>query len=98
MGVLDPGVNCDKTGSSHAGWKAVLVPIRRFGWAWGLPTVWQGWAVLAGFAVLALVAAVIVPPLSNPGAFAAIIAVLAALLLVICWMKGEPPRWRWGGD
>jgi len=25
-------------------------------------------------------------------------AVLSLLLVGICWLKGEPPRWRWGGD
>jgi hypothetical protein len=73
-------------------------PTRRFGWGWGLPTAWQGWAVLAGFALLVLATAVILPPFSKPAAFAAAIAILAALALVICWIKGEPPRWRWGGD
>ena len=23
---------------------------------------------------------------------------LVVLLLLVCWLKGEPPRWRWGGD
>jgi len=23
-------------------------------------------------------------------------AVLWAALLAVCWVKGEPPRWRWG--
>jgi hypothetical protein len=21
---------------------------------------------------------------------------LTVLLIVVCWLKGEPPRWRWG--
>jgi hypothetical protein len=25
-------------------------------------------------------------------------AILTLLLLTICWIKGEPPRWRWGKD
>jgi hypothetical protein len=23
---------------------------------------------------------------------------LSAVLVAVCWWKGEPPRWRWGGD
>ena len=25
-------------------------------------------------------------------------ALLAGLLIWICWLKGEKPRWRWGGE
>ena len=25
------------------------------------------------------------------------VAALSAVLLIICWRTGEPPRWRWGG-
>jgi len=24
--------------------------------------------------------------------------VLSAVLVAVCWWKGEPPRWQWGGD
>jgi hypothetical protein len=27
----------------------------------------------------------------------AFIALMTALLLLICFAKGEPPSWRWGG-
>ena len=28
------------------------------------------------------------------------VAVLAesVVLVAVCWWKGEPPRWRWGGN
>jgi hypothetical protein len=25
-------------------------------------------------------------------------ALLTVALVAGCWLKGEPPRWRWGGD
>ena len=31
------------------------------------------------------------------GAFIAYVFVLTLLLIAVCWVKGEPPRWRWGG-
>ena len=31
-------------------------PAKRYGWGWGLPSVWQGWVVMGIFAVLLLVA------------------------------------------
>ena len=27
--------------------------------------------------------------------FYAVLAVSTVLLLLICWWRGEPPRWRW---
>ncbi len=29
-------------------------PAKRYGWGWGLPSVWQGWVVMGIFAVLLL--------------------------------------------
>jgi len=54
--------------------------------------------VLATFAALSAAAFFAFPPNKNPGALFACIAVLTALLIAICWLKGEPPRWRWGDD
>jgi hypothetical protein len=30
------------------------------------------------------------------GALLVYVVALSALLFGICWLKGEPPRWRWG--
>jgi len=54
--------------------------------------------VLATFAALSAAAFFAFPPNKNPGALFACIAALTGLLILICWLKGEPPRWRWGGD
>jgi uncharacterized membrane protein YhaH (DUF805 family) len=71
-------------------------PAKRYGWGWGLPSAWQGWAVLAGFAVLLLVGLKLFPPNRDLVSFLAYVVLLTALLVAICWLKGEPPRWRWG--
>jgi len=26
------------------------------------------------------------------------VVILSLALFVVCWIKGEPPRWRWGDD
>ena len=72
-------------------------PAKRFGWGWGPPTRWQGWAVLVGYFVsLALLSMVIG---RGSGLWFGIgVLLLTAVLIAICWYKGEPPRWRWGGD
>jgi large subunit ribosomal protein L4 len=35
-------------------------PVKRYGWGWGLPTAWQGWAVLAVFAGLMVAGSLVV--------------------------------------
>lgn len=69
-------------------------PAKRYGWGWGFPSAWQGWVVLAAF-----VAAVAAPALLYPGrrlVFIATLVVASAVLICVCFKKGEPTRWRWG--
>ena len=77
--------------------KIYWFPAKRYGWGWGLPTVWQGWAVMAVFALSVLVGAVFLLTSQGQVAFVAYSAFLCAVLIAVCWMKGEPPGWRWGG-
>lgn len=71
-------------------------PAKRYGWGWGLPVTWQGWAVLVAFFVLLAGGAIFLLPSPHPAMFVAYSAVLSAVLIAVCWVKGEPPRWRWG--
>ncbi|MBV8820792.1 MAG: hypothetical protein JO022_20695 [Acidobacteriaceae bacterium] len=73
-------------------------PAKRYGWGWGLPITWEGWAVFAAFIGLVIAGAIIVPPGRSTAGFIAYVLVLVALFASVCWWKGEPPRWRWGGD
>ena len=73
-------------------------PAKRYGWGWGLPVVWQGWFVIAAFACLVLGGAVVLLPSYGPAVFVAYSVLLCLILVAICWLKGEPPRWRWGGE
>jgi hypothetical protein len=71
-------------------------PAKRYGWGWGFPITWQGWAAFAGFLVLLLAGIFIMPPRQSLGGFFAYVAVTVALFTGVCWWKGEPPHWRWG--
>jgi len=71
---------------------------KRYGWGWGLPIRWQGWAVMAVYTALVGVVVVRFPPNGHPIRFAMLIILLSLALVAICWLKGEPPRWRWGKD
>lgn len=75
---------------------------KTYGWGW-TPATWQGWAVMGMWAA-AFVAWLVyrlndrTPTVGwhfDVVTFAGGVG-LAAVLLVVCWTKGERPRWRWG--
>jgi len=72
-------------------------PAKRYGWGWGLPARWQGWVVLAIYAVL-LAAGIVElrPGRASSIGFVVYVVGVSVLLALVCWWKGEPPRWRWG--
>lgn len=72
-------------------------PAKRYGWGWGFPTAWQGWVVLLAYLALVLSGIPFVHVSKGSVAYFAYVAALTAALIAICWLKGEPPRWRWGG-
>ncbi len=72
-------------------------PAKRYGWGWGPPTMWQGWAVFIGwFAAIAMAAFLLIP--AHLVAFLLFNLIMIVVLLLICYAKGEPPAWRWGGS
>ena len=71
-------------------------PAKHYGWGWGPPNTWQGWVVFAAFFALLVAGAVVFLPGRRIAAFLAWSVLLAAVLVVICLVKGEPPSWRWG--
>ncbi len=74
-----------------------------YGWGW-VPVKWQGWCVILVYVAL-LVVFVISREKDIPGnpdsgsnflTFALPIIALTTLLVIICYKKGEKPRWQWG--
>lgn len=72
-------------------------PAKRYGWGWSLPVTWQGWAVLLGYLALVVGGGFYLLPRAGDFLFAGYVAALSVALVAICWWKGEPPSWRWGG-
>lgn len=74
-----------------------------YGWGW-TPARWQGWltmvifAVLIGASVAGLVAASETRFLSTREIVWELARIngLVILLIIICYKKGERPRWMWG--
>jgi hypothetical protein len=73
-------------------------PAKRYGWGWGFPVSWQGWMALIVYFLLLGVVVVLFQPARHPFAFGLLVTVLSLALEAVCWLKGEPPRWRWGKD
>jgi sugar phosphate permease len=76
--------------------KKYWFPAKQYGWGWGIPSTWQGWLVLLSYTAGIAFVAALYPPDSNGRIFFPGIIGLSIALIVICWIKGEPPRWRWG--
>lgn len=73
-------------------------PTKRFGWGWGLPITWQGWSVFVAFLALLPAGHFLLPRRGILITYPAYIIALGFVLVGICWMKGQPPRWRWGNE
>jgi lipoprotein signal peptidase len=71
---------------------------KRYGWGWGFPVTWQGWLALVAYVGLVVAGVFIFPPRHSLVAFIAYVVVLGLLFTGLCWWKGEPPKWRWGGE
>jgi len=80
--------------SEHEYW----FPAKRYGWGWGIPSRWQGWAVLLVYFGLLCLTVWLTPPARDPLRFILLVILLSLALTLVCWLKGEPPRWRWGKD
>lgn len=73
-------------------------PAKTYGWGWGPPSTWQGWVVLAAYVGLLALGFVLFPPPGDTAFFIGYLAIVTAMLLAVCWLKGEPPKWRWGKE
>lgn len=71
-------------------------PAKTYGWGWGLPNSWQGWLVLLLYLASIFSVSIVISPRLHQMLFFLSLLVLTAGLGVICWLKGEPLRWRWG--
>ena len=71
-------------------------PAKRYGWGWSFPSAWQGWAVLLTYLALVVGGIPFVQAPNGSVVYVVYALILTVALFVICWLTGEPPRWRWG--
>jgi len=70
-------------------------PAKRYGYGWGLPGKWQGWAVMIGFLAALILGAVLLIRI-HIILYLAWVVVVSGALTAICYAKGETPGWRDG--
>jgi hypothetical protein len=73
-------------------------PAKRYGWGWGFPCTWEGWVTLLLYFLLIGLPAFWVRDDVQVILYVIWGFAITALLIWVCWRKGERPRWRWGGD
>jgi hypothetical protein len=76
--------------------KQIWFPAKKYGWGWGPPCTWQGWIVFAVWLVLLVLGGVLLMPTKHISLFITYAVLLGIALFVVCLIKGETPRWRWG--
>lgn len=73
---------------------------KTYGWGW-TPATWQGWCVLVvwGIVVATSVHAIlhhVHDEQRRALSVVVVVGVLSCVLIAVCFITGEPPRWRWG--
>ena len=71
-----------------------------YGWGW-TPVTWQGWLVILVYVVLMLKIFTVIDNRSHSDSDTLInfflpFAGLTSAVMIICFWKGEKPRWQWG--
>jgi hypothetical protein len=69
-------------------------PAKRYGWGWGMPIVWQGWLVMLVYFVVLGITVLLLS--AHIVALSILVAIESGLIILICYIKGEPLRWHWG--
>lgn len=69
---------------------------KTYGYGWGLPLAWQGWVVYAIYFSLLAFGIFKMSDNKLPVSYFLFFLIITAALVLICYLKGEKPRWRWG--
>lgn len=66
-----------------------------FGWT---PVTWQGWVVIFIYVVFLFLILSMVDNYTDALTWKKLVSIvlLSAGLIVICYKKGEKPKWQWG--
>ncbi len=76
--------------------------VKRYGFGW-TPSTWQGWAVILLYVFIMIFGVNRIVTLADDSQLVGIsislfLIPLTAVLILICYIKGEKPGWHWGKD
>jgi hypothetical protein len=72
-------------------------PAKTYGWGWGPPATWQGWVVLLVWGVALAEGLFLLRHAAYQLPYRVVFVLLmGAILGLVCYLTGEPPKWRWG--
>jgi hypothetical protein len=69
--------------------------VKRYGWGWGMPARWQGWAVLALYFGSIYLAIRYSPPRDGLGFILWFTFASVVLVAIVVWKGERPVGWRW---
>ncbi len=76
---------------------------KKYGWGWGLPLTWQGWASFGIFILIWILALFAYLPSGSEGlssenlwSFIGVMVVDVLALVYVSFAYGEPPSWNAG--
>jgi Na+-translocating ferredoxin:NAD+ oxidoreductase RnfD subunit len=65
---------------------------KNYGWGW-TPSSWEGWVVTMVYASAIVLGLQVFPKKSD---FWFYFILLTVVLILVCFKKGEKPKWSWG--
>lgn len=79
--------------------KKLWFKAKQYGWGW-TPCTWEGWAVI-GLYLLGVIPSFTSFDTRSPSTVEILqmfpsVVILTIFLIIICYLTGEKPRWRWG--
>lgn len=80
--------------------KRLWFKAKNYGWGW-YPSSWEGFLVLILYLIGTILHFINIDKFAHSGSdtlinFAIPFIINTTFLLIICWVKGEKPEWRWG--
>jgi hypothetical protein len=74
-----------------------LVPGEALWLGWGPPQTWQGWVFMLVWCLILLPVSLWLSLHNKVVLFIVFLIAMVTALILIGYIKGQPPRWRWGG-
>ncbi|MGV8131073.1 MAG: hypothetical protein ACP5N7_03150 [Candidatus Pacearchaeota archaeon] len=75
--------------------KEIWFKRKLYGWGW-TPCTWQGWIITLMFILFLVYIATEFLVVGRFVEYFVLLGISIALLMYICYKKGEKPRWAWG--